>query len=103
MGSWTKGMLLVEGHGEVEAAGNLVARVTAELWLPITWTPPRRWTGLHRWEARKGGVRKGAEFARIRPGIGALLILRDEDDGCPAHLADRAARKERPDGLRGAT
>ena len=43
-----KGYLLVEGHGEVEAAQNLIIRLSQDLSLyNIPWTKPRRWPLLH--------------------------------------------------------
>ncbi len=59
-----KAWLLVEGQGEVEAAGNLVARLGREVGFPIPWTHPLRWKNLHQmgypvwdgatWESRRG-------------------------------------------------
>ena len=78
----------MEGHGEIAAAHNLVVRLSHALGLFLPWTKPRRWVNLHQWNAqRSGGVRAGAEFVRSKPDAGALLILRDEDDGCPKELA----------------
>ncbi|RLB87542.1 MAG: hypothetical protein DRH50_16670 [Deltaproteobacteria bacterium] len=89
-----KGYILVEGHGEIEAAHNLVVRLSHALGLFLPWTTPRRWLNLHQWEAmRRGGVLAGAEFIRSKPGAGALLIMRDEDDGCPKELAPRIAER----------
>ena len=90
-----KGYILVEGHGEVEAAQNLLVRLSREIrfWLP--WTTPRRWPNLHQWEARTGGVRAGAEFIRLKTDAAALLILRDEDDGCPKKIAPIIAKRLR--------
>lgn len=92
----SKGYILVEGHGEVEAAHNLIIRLSEELGLYIPWAPPLRWKNLHQWESpRHGGVRRGAEFARAQQDIGALLVLRDEDDGCPAELAPAMSERIR--------
>ncbi len=88
--------LLVEGHGEVEAASNLLYRLGAELGVFLPWTRPRRWPNLHLWEVPpkgRGGVRAGAEFIRSKPDAGALLILRDEDDQCPRDLAPQMAAR----------
>jgi len=91
-----KGYILVEGHGEVEAAHNLVSRLSHEVGPYLPWTKPRRWINLHQWDAqRSGGVRAGAEFVRSKPDAGALLILRDEDDGCPRELAPQIAAQLR--------
>jgi hypothetical protein len=79
---------LVEGHGEVEAVGNLLARVSRDLGDQLHWSAPLRWKNLHQWEnPRGGGVRRGVEHVRGRPDAASLLILRDADDGCPAQLA----------------
>lgn len=91
--------VLVEGHGEVAAAQNLLTRLGAEVGLQAPWATPRRWLNLHQWDRpRRGGVRAGAEFVRLIPEAGALLILRDEDDDCPREAAPRVAAKLR--GLR---
>ena len=92
-----KGYLLVEGHGEVEAAQNLIVRLSREVGPYIPWAGPLRWPNLHQWEGHKsGGVRTGAEFIRSKPDAGALLILRDEDDQCPKELAPQIAQQLRP-------
>jgi hypothetical protein len=70
-----KAYVLVEGHGEVTAVGNLLHRLASD----ITWSAPLRWKDLNRRE----GVVKGAEYVRRMPDAGALLVLRDEDDACP--------------------
>ncbi len=88
-----KGYILVEGHGEVKAAANLISRLGRELCPRIPWTTPRRWLNLHQWESpKRGGVAAGAEFVRSKPDAGALLILRDEDDACPRDVAPAMAR-----------
>jgi len=92
----TKGYILVEGHGEVRAAHNLIVRLSRDNGFYLPWTTPRRWPNLHQWRAqRSGGVRAGAEFIRSKPDAGALLILRDEDDACPKDLAPTMAQQLR--------
>lgn len=90
-----KGYLLVEGHGDVAAAGNLIGRLWAALGTPLVWAPPIRWKNLHRDE----GVKKAAEFVRRKPDAGALLLLRDEDDHCPRTQGPRLASSLRACGL----
>jgi hypothetical protein len=91
-----KAYLLVEGHGELEAAHNLVVRLGCQVGFPLPWAKPRRWPNLHQWEAsRSGGVLLGAELVRKKPDVGALLILKDEDDGCPKELAPAVADRLR--------
>lgn len=75
----SKGYLLVEGHGEVEAAGNLIARLAEDLGLPLVWREPLRWKNLH----LRSGMEKGAEYVRRMGDASALVVLRDEDDACP--------------------
>lgn len=82
-----KGYLLVEGHGEVQAAGNLIARLAADMGMAMPWTNPIRWRNLD----QRDGLVRGASFIRSKPDVNALLILRDEDDGCPRDLAPVAA------------
>lgn len=78
-----KGLIVVEGHGELEAAHNLVSRLAPELGLHTPWAPPRRYPNLH----LERGICKAAEVARMDGEVDALLILRDEDDACPAQRA----------------
>lgn len=79
--------MLVEGHGEVAAAGNLVTRLwqDAGRWQP--WAPPRRWKNLH----QRKGIEDGVRRTSAEPDVGALLILRDEDDACPKECAPLTA------------
>lgn len=67
------GAIVVEGHGELGAVDNLIHRLA-----PGRWRPATRWTGLQ----TPAGRRKAVERHR-NTGIGALLVLRDEDDLCP--------------------
>jgi hypothetical protein len=83
--------VVVEGHGEVEAAGNLLARVSQRLALPIRWAPPRRGK-IH------GGIDvllKTAMAYRHESRCDALLLLRDEDDACPREHGPIAASRLR--------
>lgn len=78
-----KGYILVEGHGELGAVDNLISRLAKDLDLDRAWAPAIRWPNLH----LQRGIEKGASFIRTKPDADALLILRDEDDDCPAHRA----------------
>jgi hypothetical protein len=75
-----KGYILVEGHGELGAVDNLIARLSLDLGFHSPWAPAIRWKNLH----LQAGVEKGASFIRTKPDADALLLLRDEDDACPA-------------------
>jgi len=91
-----KGYILVEGHGEIEAVQNLIVRLSMDVGFAVPWTTPRRWVNLHQWEARTtGGIKAGAELIRSKSDAAALLILRDEDDGCPRELAPGTAHNLR--------
>lgn len=79
--------MVVEGYGELEAAHNLIARLSSEHGLALQWARPRRFPNLH----LERGVRKAAERMRIEAGADALLVLRDEDDRCPAQTGPEIA------------
>ena len=80
--------LVVEGHGDREAALNLVARLAQDLGLAgLHWADPIRGRNLH----QELGIQKAGELVRRKGDAAALLLLRDEDDGCPKELAPMAA------------
>lgn len=80
--------MVVEGHGEVGAATNLVSRLWTELGLaPVTWKEPIRGRAL----TRPDGLARACELLRSRPDCTRALILRDEDDGCPRDLGPGSA------------
>lgn len=78
-----KSYILVEGHGEQGAVDNLITRLSRDLGISRTWAPAIRWPNLH----LQRGIEKGASFIRSKSDADALLILRDEDDDCPAQQA----------------
>lgn len=82
-----KGYILVEGHGEVSAAGNLVTRLWRRTGCFLPWGAPLRWKNLH---LRKG-LEDGANYVRHQSDAGALLVIRDEDDACPRGAAPEMA------------
>ena len=80
--------LVVEGHGDGQAALNLVTRLTADLGVAdVHWAEPIRGRNLH----QDRGVQKAGELVRRKGDAAGLLLLRDEDDGCPKQLAPLAA------------
>ena len=89
--------LVVEGHGEVRAALNLVIRLWRELELEevLFADPPIRGTALH----TQAGLLKSCEILRSKRDCDRALLLRDEDDGCPAARGPEAARWIREAGL----
>lgn len=90
-----KKYVLVEGHGEVSAMENLLAKLSARLSDFVPWARPLRWPNLHQWDAARGGVRAGIDFIRGKSDVAGLLLIRDEDDGCPATLAPQVAEQIR--------
>lgn len=83
-----KAHLVVEGHGEVEAARNLMTRLWADLGLPpVIWAPPKRGRALN----TQAGILQACALLRSEPECSRALILRDEDDGCPASRGPEAA------------
>jgi hypothetical protein len=90
-----KGYILVEGHGEVEAAGNLVTRLWCRTGHALPWDRPRRCVNIH----LQHGLARSVERIRARPDVGALLILRDAEDECPRHKAPELAMWLRGFGL----
>ena len=82
----------MEGHGEVEAATNLAARLSERIGFHLAWSQARRWKNLHQFRnSHSGGLEGGAEVIRTKNDAAALLILRDDDDGCPRDIAPQNA------------
>jgi hypothetical protein len=82
---------LVEGHGELGAVDNLLHRLSLDLGLGWPWAPAIRWQNLH----LDRGIEKGANLIRSKGDARGLLILRDEDDACPAQRAPAMAERLR--------
>ena len=89
-----RGYLVVEGHGDKDAALNLVIRLGQDLNLrPVSWAALRG-KNLH----QERGIAKVCDLIRSKPDCESLLIVRDEDDACPKDTAPSAAewlRKQR--------
>lgn len=84
----SRSYLVVEGHGEMSAALNLVVRLAMDLGLYLPhWAEPIRGKNLH----QQRGIEKVCNLVRLKGDADALLILRDEDDECPATVAPSAA------------
>jgi hypothetical protein len=94
---------IVEGHGDVRAVPILVRRIAAEIDPAITLhvLPPLR---VPRFKlAKEGELERAVELAaRKTAGAGAVLVLVDSEDDCPATKAPellqraRAARSDVP-------
>jgi hypothetical protein len=80
-----KGYIVVEGHGEIEAARTLIDKLWRDLRLPpIFWEIPKR--APHSVLKTRAGVERMCELLRSRKDCNAALLLRDadDDDDCPA-------------------
>jgi len=82
-----KAYLIVEGQGEVAAAGNLVQRLALDLGLSLQWGTPQRAKQLQ----HQSAIAKLCEQLRARSDCTHALFLRDEDDGCPAKTGPETA------------
>lgn len=82
-----KAYLIVEGQGEVSAAGNLIQRLSLDLGLSFQWVTPQRGKQLN----KSSGIVAFCERLRARPDCTHALFLRDEDDGCPAKTGPETA------------
>lgn len=88
----SRGYLVVEGHGEIGAALNLVTRLWIDLGLDahFHWSdPPIRGQALHTQE----GVVRACQLVRTKRDAAALLLLRDADDDvdCPKARGPQSA------------
>lgn len=75
----------VEGHGEVQAFGNLLSRLWRDVNPEIhkVFPTPERHTKIHSHE----GIEKLIKLARARREISGLILLKDADDDCPKEFA----------------
>jgi hypothetical protein len=79
--------VVVEGHGEVRAVPNLLNRLSADLGFAAHWSHPLKINVL-----READAQKAASLLRSRPGAEGLLVLRDDEDGCPRDDGPEIAR-----------
>ncbi|MFW6051029.1 MAG: hypothetical protein ACODAU_07635 [Myxococcota bacterium] len=78
----------MEGHGEQEAVLNLLYRVEAQIGTAgAVWAPPIRVRQL----STSDGLERLCNRVRLDAEAAGLLILRDEDDGCPATIGPDVA------------
>lgn len=72
--------VIVEGHGEQDAVLNLLTRLWFDLGLGlVTWAEPIRGRNL----TQRPGVEKSCELVRRKKDTELLILLRDDEDGCP--------------------
>ena len=78
---------IVEGHGEVEAVPVLIRRLAANLYPELTVIVPRPIRIAKNKLLQAGGLEKWIEVVSVRVGVqGAIFVILDSDDGCPAEL-----------------
>lgn len=83
-----RGYIYVEGHGEKDAILNLIHRLWRDLGLPfLSWAPPVKGLDL----LHQKGIDKICQRVRMHPDAAALLIIRDDEDDCPAESGPRTA------------
>jgi len=84
--------LFVEGFGDTKAASNLVSRLWADLGLPfIPIDTGKRLPNLH----VNKGIQRAVDLIRTKSNATGLLIIRDDEDHCPAEIV-----RERTDFIR---
>lgn len=79
----------VEGDGEVYAVPNLLLRLAQHLDLPLRFMQARRWPAIN----TDAGLCAATEHARRTPSCDGLLILHDDDDGCPKRTGPLTAAR----------
>lgn len=81
--------VIVEGHGEVQAIGNLLSRLSRDMGITnLIFNNPIRIPNIHKNE----GLERACEIARTNPKTRGLLIIRDDEDNCPAFVAPNASK-----------
>lgn len=94
-------MAIVEGHGEVSAVPILLRRIAAEVSPSDAIDVPRPIRIKRQRILREGELERAIELAARQSGeAGAILVLVDADDDCPAELGPillARARAARPD------
>lgn len=85
---------IVEGQGDMKAVPCLIRRIAAELYPELAINMPRP-IRVHRNQVvQKGKLEKEVELAARKIGRqGAIFIVLDSDDDCPAHLGPEMLRR----------
>jgi hypothetical protein len=85
---------IVEGHGEVEAVPVLLRRIAADVDPPVVIVVPSPLRVPKNKLVKPGELERTVELAaRKVGGQGAVLILLDTDDDCPAQLGPALLRR----------
>jgi hypothetical protein len=80
--------VVVEGHGEVQAVPNLVSRLAEDLGYAPAWAMPPLRLPI----TRSADAEKAVGLLRGRQNVDGLLVLRDDEDGCPCLDGPELAR-----------
>ena len=85
---------IVEGDGEVKAVPTLIARIAANLYPELVLVIPEPIRTSRSKIVREGELERRVELAAQNvKGQGAILILIDSDDDCPAQLGPELLRR----------
>ncbi len=85
---------IVEGHGEVEAVPILIRRVAASLYPELSLVIPHPIRVSRSKVVKEGELERVVELAaRNIGGEGAIFIILDSDDDCPAQLGPELRRR----------
>lgn len=85
---------IVEGHGEIEAVPILLRRIGQELNPPRFVSVPRPMRVPASKLQKEGELERTVDFAARKTGPdGAIFVLLDCDDGCPAELGPALLRR----------
>ena len=85
---------IVEGHGEVAAVPVLIRRVAANLYPELAVIIPRPIRISRDKLLQAGGLEKWVEVVSVRVGRqGAIFVILDSDDDCPAELGPDLLRR----------
>ncbi len=80
--------VVTEGHGETDAVLNLLHRLQADLGLPpVVWGRP-----LRKLVASRSRAEEMAGLVRGKGDAQGLLLLRDDEDGCPRETGPELAK-----------
>lgn len=87
---------VVEGKGEVAAVPVLLRRILHDMMQVFDVPIIKPWRVGRRRVVRPGKLEETVEFMlRKRSGVGAVLVLLDADDDCPAELGPRLVSRAR--------
>ena len=87
---------IVEGKSEVEAVPILIRRIAEDLYPELRIDIPRSFRVSRNQVVKMGEIERAVDFtAQKIGGRGAILIILDSDDDCPAQLGPELLRRAR--------